>query len=103
MNKECIHARHNQCIRINPTVIVCMYLRSQICVSMYDCISVYNTYMLVLACIWFMGVQQKLFEVKVNGLKRKKCFTFVSLRSENNLVEAKRKIGSEKMRKEAKK
>jgi hypothetical protein len=33
----------------------------------------------------------------------KKGFPFVSLRSENNLIDAKRKIRSEKMRKEAKK
>jgi hypothetical protein len=32
-------------------------------------------------------------------LKPKKGFRFFSLRSENNLIDAKRKIGSEKMRK----
>ncbi len=50
--------------------------------------------------------RNEIFKAKVKVFvyfEAKKCFLFVSLQCENNLVEAKWKIGSEKKRKEAKK
>jgi hypothetical protein len=50
----------------------------------------------------FFFKRNNIFEAEVNGFvsfEAKKSFPFVWLKSENNLVEAKKKIGSEKKRK----
>ncbi len=55
-----------QCIRTNPTVIIKEWTVRPKCISwakyVYRCMTVSTyTYMLVLACIWVLGGQQKLF------------------------------------------
>jgi hypothetical protein len=68
-----------QCTRISPTVIGKNLIRNENFEA--------------------KEMRKSVFRSEKKYSKQKKGFTFVSLRSENNLVEAKRKIWSEKKRK----
>ncbi len=50
-------------------------------------------------CVMYMYRLEYNISVKEVFILKRKSFPFVSLRSENNLIEAKLKIGSEKKRK----
>ncbi len=68
-------------------------------VSVYS-ICMYLAYLCVYVSAWIyvsMYKNKMYLQSLICVLKRKKMFPFVSLRSENNLNEAKRKMGSEKI------